>query len=79
MPLDSRIKHKGLCQKPVKYVDVYVDNFIGLAQGSQWAQNQVRDTLLYSIDQVFRPQLPNEEKQHQEPTLVKKLSQGNGH
>ena len=79
MPLDARTKRTGLRQKPVRYVDVYVDDFIGLAQGSQRARNQVRDTLLHSIDQVFRPQLHNEEKQRQEPTSVKKLSQGDGH
>lgn len=68
----------GPCRRPLKYVDVYVDNFIGLAQGNSNTCNQVRDHLFMAIDKVFRPASPSEEKQRQEPASIKKLSKGDG-
>ena len=41
-------------RKPLKYVDVFVDDFIGLAQGKEQL-SQVRSVILKSIDSVFRP------------------------
>lgn len=68
----------GPRRKPVKYVDVYVDDFIGLAQGPLTTCSKVRDHLLTAIDQVFRPASPLEGKQRQEPISVKKLGKGDG-
>ena len=40
--------------QPLSFVDVFVDNFVGLCQGKQ-KQRRVRRTLLQVIDQVFHP------------------------
>lgn len=55
---------------------MYVDDFIALAQGSTQACQKVRDHLLTSIDQVFRPALTSEGRARQEPISVKKLAKG---
>jgi hypothetical protein len=69
----------GPRKRPVKYVDVYVDDFIGLAQGGPKARDHIRDNLFASIDQVFRPALSDEGKHRQEPSSTKKLGKGDGH
>jgi hypothetical protein len=60
---------------PVKEVDVYVDDFVAVAQGSSDDLNAVRNTLLHSIDAVFRP---NQETDvtRAEPVSLKKLDKG---
>ena len=37
------------------YVDIFVDNFIELAQGTTHQRRQVRQILFHSLDNVFRP------------------------
>ena len=37
------------------YVDVFVDNFLGLAQGSAHRQFHVQRTLFRSLEKVFQP------------------------
>jgi hypothetical protein len=60
---------------PTREVDVYVDDFIAIAQGSPSTLNDVRNTLLHSIDEVFRP---NDEADgvRAEPVSLKKLDKG---
>jgi hypothetical protein len=41
--------------EPLAEVDVYVDDFIAVAQGSHQRLRDVRSTLLHAIDAVFRP------------------------
>lgn len=50
----TRVK---VCKPPVQYVDVYVNDFIALAQGMVQACHKVQNHLLTSINQVFRPAL----------------------
>ena len=38
---------------PVAHVDVYMDDFIGLAQGSQELCQDTRRCIMHSIDQIF--------------------------
>jgi hypothetical protein len=56
----------------VAEIDVYVDDFIAIAQGDRTWLNSVRDTLMHSIDAVFRP----DEKVRAEPISLKKLNKG---
>jgi hypothetical protein len=70
---------QGPRKKPLKYVDVYVNDFIGLTQGSVKTQDYVRDTLLAAVDQVFRPAFTDEGQHRQEPSSTKKLGKGNGY
>mgnify|MGYP002809560502 CR=1 FL=1 len=65
-------------RKPVQYVDIYVDDYLGLAQGGPQRQNRVRRILFESIDSVFRPLSPTDPSTRQEPISVKKLLKGDG-
>ena len=62
--------------KPKSYVDVFVDDFISLAQGSHNRLCHVRQTLLHAIDTVFRPLDDKDSPHRQEPVSVKKLRKG---
>jgi hypothetical protein len=59
-------------------IDVFVDDFIGAAQGpTARSANRVRRILLTALDQVFRPVDPGESIFRNEPSSVKKMLQGN--
>ena len=57
-------------------IDIYVDDFCGAAQGSDRRLQRIRRILLDSIDDVFRPLQPNDNRHRQEPSSVKKLRKG---
>lgn len=61
--------------KPVSYVDVFVDDFIGLCQGKRNSR-RVRRILMHSIDEVFRPNGPDDSQHRKEPVSIKKLRDG---
>jgi len=63
--------------EPLAYADVFVDDFIGLVQGSQRHRKAFRHTLLHAIDKVFA-QPTDKEPNRQEAALVKKLKRDNG-
>ena len=63
---------------PLAEVDVYVDDFIAVAQGSHPRLREVRSTLLHAIDQVFRPNDNQDAVTRAEPVLLKKLRKGDG-
>jgi hypothetical protein len=65
-------------RKPVQYVNIYVNDYLGLAQGGPQRQNRVRRILFESIDLVFRPLSPTDPSTRQEPISVKKLLKGDG-
>ena len=60
---------------PLAYVDVFVDDFIGLAQ-SDATGRRVRRILLQAIDDVFRPLDDKDNPARREPVSMKKLQQG---
>ena len=41
--------------KLLAYVDVFVDDFLGLAQGPRHRRHHVRRTLFHALDKLFRP------------------------
>ena len=61
--------------RPLAYVDVYVDDFIAVAQGTPRALRTIRRHLLHSIDAVFAPLSPAD-THGTEPISVKKLRNG---
>jgi len=63
---------------PVAIVDVYVEDFIGLAQ-TRHNQRCVHGHLLHSIDAVLCPLMPGDNPTRKEPTSVQKLLQGDGY
>lgn len=63
---------------PVRYVDVYVDDLAGLAQGPPSVQQEVNRAILSSLDLVFRPLSPDDLESRQEPASKRKLEKGDG-
>jgi hypothetical protein len=61
---------------PLAIHDVYVDDFISLAQGNHKRLRTVRRLLLHTLDQVFRPLDATDSPFRQEPVSVKKLGKG---
>jgi len=59
---------------PLQYNDIFVDDFISLAQRP--FLRRVRRALLHSIDQVFRPLDASDGPRRREPVSLKKLRQG---
>ena len=57
------------------YIDVFVDDFIGLCQGTKNC-HRVRNILLRAVDQVFRPNDFHDDAFRREPVSLKKLKQG---
>ena len=60
---------------PVASVDVYVDDFLLLAQTENNKQQVLRETL-HSIDDVLRPLNPSDPPHRKEPASVKKMLKG---
>lgn len=63
---------------PAAYTDVYVDDFITVAQGSRRRRLDIKRKFLHSLDQVFRPLSPCDGPHRQEPASEKKFKQGDG-
>ena len=62
-------------RRPVAEVDIYVDDFLLLAQ-TRAQQQRVLRTSLAAIDDVFRPLEPGDPPCRKEPSSVEKLLQG---
>jgi hypothetical protein len=63
--------------RPLAQIDVYVDDFIGLAQRP--TASAVRRTLLHTIDQVFRPPTAPDTSAYCDPISLSKLAKGDLH
>ena len=72
---------------PVAYTDVFVDDFVGLAQHAPPPPpptttppldnlRRVRRILLHAVDDVFRPRDPSDPPERREPVSMKKLLEG---
>ena len=59
---------------PLQYVDIFVDDFMSLAQ--EPFLRRVRRGLLHAIDDVFRPNDGNDSEFRREPVSLKKLRAG---
>jgi hypothetical protein len=66
-------------QRPLAKVDVFVDDFIGLGQGSPTQLSKIRRTLLHTLDQVLRPLDDLDDPHRKEPASTKKLKQGDAY
>lgn len=63
-------------QRILALIDVFVDDFIGAAQGTPRRLNRIRRILMEAIDDVFRPNDPDDPPFRKEPISVRKLQQG---
>jgi len=68
--------HLQRSRPPLAYVDVFVDDFISLAQGNANRRCTLLQQLLHSIDQVFRPLDSTDTAHRKEPVSIKKLLSG---
>ena len=71
---DTRRGHRQ-GRPPVAAVDVYVDDFLLLAQ-TEHQRERVLRTTLHAIDDVFRPLSPSDPEIRKEPASVKKMLKG---
>ena len=62
---------------PPAYIDDFVDDFLGLAQGNHRRRQGVR-ALPEALDTVIRPLSATDRPEHLEPASVKKLGKGDG-
>ena len=58
---------------PLKYWDIYVDDFCGTFQGNKWQWRAVKRILLQALIKVFRPCDNDDISFRQEPASIKKL------
>jgi hypothetical protein len=63
-------------QRILAAIDVFVDDFIGAAQGSTHRLHRIRRILMHAIDDVLRPLDSADPPYRSEPISVKKLRQG---
>ena len=62
--------------KLLEYVDVFVDEFLGMAQGPRHRRHHFRRTLFHTLEKVFQPHERQDTKQRKEVLLLKKLDVG---
>ena len=63
-------------EKLLACVDVFVDDFLGMAQGPRHRRRHVRRTLFHALDKVFRPLDRQDSKQRKEFISLKKMDAG---
>jgi hypothetical protein len=68
--LDPNIAHR---QQILASIDIFVDDFIGVAQGDSSRLSRVRRILMHATDDVFRPNDADDSVHRREPISVKKL------
>jgi hypothetical protein len=76
LPLPVKALPKGRPSPPVKSWEVYVDDFIGMIQGSWTHRRHVKRVLLQNLDKVFRPLDHLDNEHRQEPDSIKKMKKG---
>lgn len=71
-----RIRHR--VKGPVGRTDVYVDDFILLAQGGKRRRKRLRRILFHCIDMIFCPPDDDDDQWKKDPISLKKLLKGDG-
>ena len=77
-PCSQPLQHHALkpYNHPLSYVDIYMDDFLGLAQGHPGLRERVRSTIFHSIDDILRPNTPTDSEHRNEPISLSKLAKG---
>ena len=63
---------------PLTQVDLYMDDYIGLAQGTPRRRRWVRRVLFHAVDEIFRPNDKADSSLRRDPISIKKLLKGDG-
>jgi hypothetical protein len=77
-PLPEPVAHSSLAplRAPVLYHDIYVDDYMSLAQGTPRRRTQHWRALLHSLDDIFRPKDAQDPPQRKDVPSLKKFHQG---
>jgi hypothetical protein len=73
LPVSSRPTNRLTRQRPLRKVDVFVDDFVGMGQGTDRQLSDIRRTLFHSLDDVLRQLDELDDDHRKEPASVKKL------
>ena len=73
------VNPRPYASQPLAYVDVYIDDLIGLAQGDHANRMRVSRAILHSLDDVFRPLTPGDSPHRREPLSASKMAKGDGY
>ncbi|MGH7974697.1 MAG: hypothetical protein ACREBR_04165 [bacterium] len=68
----------GPLPPPLSDFDVYMDDFLGLAQGQPARLAAIRRQLYQTVDEALRPLDETDRTERKDPFSLKKLSQGDG-
>jgi hypothetical protein len=74
--LPDTIPNRDFKKRLLSRFDVFVDDFIGMGQGTRKQLTNLRRILLHTLDEVFRPLESGDSPSRKEPASVKKLLQG---
>ena len=66
------VEYKGA----LAYIDIFVDDLLGITQGNKDRQEEVKRALLHSLVDVLRPLSPTDLTTCQDPASLKKMKQG---
>ena len=58
------------------YIDIFVDDFLGITQGNMVRREEVKRALLHLLDNVLQPLSPTDFPTRQDPASLKKMEQG---
>lgn len=78
-PVPLTVPRRKWKRKLLAKFDVFVDDYVGKAQGTTEELRHVRRVLFHTLDDVLRPLSPSDSPYRKEPASVKKLLQGDAH
>jgi hypothetical protein len=78
LPLPEHPPIRTWKRKALAKFDVFVDDFIGIGQGDPKRLMAIRQVLLHTIDDLFRPLDAADSVYRNEPSSTKKLGKGDG-
>jgi hypothetical protein len=76
LAISTRPHNRRTHQRPLQKTDVFVDDFVAMAQGDKRQLSKVRRTLLHTLDEILRKLDALDDEHRKEPASTKKLKQG---
>ena len=58
------------------YIDIFVDNFLGITLGNKARQEEVKRALLHTLNDVLCPLSPTDLPTRQDPASLKNMKEG---
>ena len=60
----------------LSYIDIFVDDFLGITQGNMARREEVKRAVLHALDDVLRPLSTMDLPTRQYPASLKNMNQG---